>query len=195
MNSKIAHVIKGKIEGLSWIDKIAGLVQTVSIRKAIGETFTVKTYPVSCDVDYDACVKGRFQDLTPDSKKKSVIYFEDRGCTMIERQGQNIKFQSNLRLVCWLNLKEIHGATCNDEIEHCQTSWYYVLDILKELPTMPFKTTDFLSVFIASVSEVPRTVEIFSKYSYNQESTQYLLWPFDFFSLDFQINVTICIPT
>jgi hypothetical protein len=196
MNSKIANILKGKIEGLVWIDKIAGLVQTVTIRIKEGETIVNKNYPVSCDVDYDSCNKGRYQDLAPNSKKKSILYFEDRGVQFIKRHGNTIQFQSSLRLVCWLNLKLINAAECDADIRNCGVSGDYVIEVIKALPSVPFTIQGFISMNISNISQVIRSVDIFSKYTYNEQSTQYLLFPFDFFALDLEINFTIpCIVT
>jgi hypothetical protein len=196
MNNKIANILKSHIEDLTWIDKIAGLVQTVSMREKIGESVVFKSYPVSCDIDYDSCTKGRYQDLTPNSKKKSVLYFEDMGVSFIARKGNTMVFQSSLRLVCWLNLKLIDSATCDSEVEHCSVSGDYVIEILKALPDVPFSETGFVSINISGISEVVRSVDIFSKYTYNEQSTQFLLWPFDYFGLDLEITFTVpCITT
>jgi hypothetical protein len=196
MNNKLAHILVNYIEYLDWIDKISGLVQTVSIRKKIEDAVVVKTFPVSCDIDYDSCIKGRYQDLAPDSKKKSVLYFEDRGVSFIKRNGNTLQFQSSLRLVCWLNLKLIHSATCDSDVEHCGVSGDYVIEVIKALPSIPFTEGDFISIYINSISQVERSVDIFSKYTYSETAVQYLLFPFDFFALDFSIDFTIpCIVT
>ena len=75
MNQGIANIIKGYIEYLSFVDKIAGLVST--------QYMTIdgvqKSYPVACCVTADDCKEGAYNDLTPDSRYKTVIYFEDGG--------------------------------------------------------------------------------------------------------------------
>jgi hypothetical protein len=196
VNNKIANILKGYVEDLTWIDKISGLVQTVTIRIKEGETVVNKSYPVSCDIDYVECIKGRYQDLAPDSKKKSVLYFEDKGVSFIARKGNTIQFQSSLRMVCWLNLKMIDGSTCDSEVEHCAVSGDYVIEVLKALPSVPFTAQGFVSLHISSISQAVRSVDIFSKYTYNEQSTQYLLFPFDFFALDLNIDFTVpCITT
>ena len=192
MNNKLANIIKGKISDLTWIDKIAGLVQTVNIK--IDKVS--KSYPISCDVDYEVCIKGAYQDLAPNSKKDSIVYFEDKGVSFVQRIGNRIKFRSSLRLVCWLNLKNIYGATCDAEVEHGNVSGDYVIEVIKALPSVPFSEGDFIGITITDISQAERSVDIFSKYTYNEQATQYLLFPFDFFALDLQIEFTIpCIKT
>jgi hypothetical protein len=197
MNNKLANVIKGYVEDLTWIDKIAGLVQTVTIREKIGEAVVNKSFPVSCDVDYNACIKGRYQDLALDSKKKSVLYFEDRGgAQYVRRNGNTLEFTSSLRLVCWLNLKLINEVECEGDIRSCGVSGDYVLEVLRALPAIPFTEEGFITIFINNISQVERSVDIFSRYTYHEPQTQYLLFPYDFFALDLSINFTVpCIVT
>jgi hypothetical protein len=142
-------------------------------------------------VTYDACIKGVYKDLAPDSKKKSIIYFEDRGITFVERLANRIKMRSSLRLVCWLNLKNIAEAVCDDDSGACGVSGNYVIDVIKVLPSKPFSTADFISIALTSISQVERGVEIFSKYTYNEQATQYLMYPYDYFALDLECEYTI----
>ena len=74
MNQAIANIIKESIEDLDFVDKIAGLVST----QYINIEGVTKSYPVACCVP-DDCKIGDYNDLAPDSKYKSVIYFEGRG--------------------------------------------------------------------------------------------------------------------
>ena len=188
MNNKIANIFRLQLQTLSWADKVAGLVQTASIRTADSVT---KTYPISCDVTADACIKGEYQALTPDSKKKSILYFEDRGVAMVERQGNRLKFQSSLRLVGWVNLKLIQEAECDADVSGCGTIGDYVIQVIKLLPTSPIKTVDFISIMVSDIAEAERDVSIFSKYTYSETGVQYLLHPYGFFCLDLSITFTI----
>jgi hypothetical protein len=191
MNHKIASILKTYIETLSWADKVAGLVQTANIRVKNGDTITNKAYPVSCDISEEVCLKGAYQDLAPDSKKKSVIYFEDLGVNQIERQGNKLKFESKLRLVCWLNYREIQREGCDSGVVGCGTSGDYVIELIKVLPTSPISTTDFVAISVSNITQVIRSEDIFSKYTYAEHETQYLMFPFDYFALDLTISFTI----
>lgn len=188
MNHKIAYLLKSYLETLSWKDQVSGLVQTV-------HTFTPeqksKSYPVSCDVTADACVKGDYLALTPDSSKKSVLYFEDGGCSMIERVGNRLKFRSSLRLVGWLNFLKINEVTCEADLRSCGTVGDYVIEVIKLLPTSPITTTDFVSIMVSGIDEAEHSSEIFSKYTYSEELVQYLLHPYGFFAIDLSINFVI----
>lgn len=188
MNNKIAGILKGYLLTLDWSDKVSGLVQTASVRTQEG---VEKSYPISCDITADACKKGAYQDLCPDSKKKSVMYFEDKGCSMVERVGSRLKFQSSLRLVGWLNLKLIQEAGCDSEVTGCGSIGDYVIEVIKVFPTSPISSPDFVSFMVSNIDEAERDVSIFSKYSYSETGVQYLLHPFGFFALDLTMNFTI----
>ncbi|HZK61483.1 MAG TPA: hypothetical protein VFC41_05355 [Anaerovoracaceae bacterium] len=192
MNNKIANLLKSYVDDLTWIDKIAGLVQTANIRAKNDESAVAKSYPVSCDIDAVTCIKGAYQDLTPNSFKKSVLYFEDHGgASFVERVGNRIKLQSHLRLVCWLNYKLIQDEACLSGVEGCGSSGDYVIEVIKALPTVPITTADFVSIYVSDISQVERSNDIFSRYTYNEEALQYLMFPFDYFALDLTISFTI----
>lgn len=191
MNHKIASLLKGYLQPLTWKDKLAGLVQTANIRMKSGEDISPKSFPVSCDIDADTCTKGAYQDLAPDSKKKSILYFEDKGVSFVERSGNRLKFTSSLRLVGWLNLREIQGESCDSEVTGCGSVGDYVIEVIKALPTTPFSTADFVSIYITNISEAEQSVDIFSKYTYNENAVQYTMFPFQFFALDLTIDFVI----
>jgi hypothetical protein len=188
MNNKIADIIKGQIEGLTWIDKIAGLVQTANVRITSGETATEKSYPISCNITADACMKGGYQDLCPNSKKKSIVYFEDRGLTFDRQEGNHLYYVSSLRLVCWLNLQLIQEEACKKDVTGCGTSGDYVLEVIKKFDYKPFNSGGLYGIMIHPPSQVERSVDIFSKYTYSEVSTQFLMFPYDYFSLDFSVD-------
>ena len=183
MNNSIANILKSSIETVDWADKVAGLVQTANVRVKNGDSISDKSYPISCNVTYEACIKGTYDELAPNSKKKSIMYFEDRGVSFVEHSGNKMKFRSSLRLVCWLNLCLIDDS--------CGVSGSYVIDIIKKLPSKGFAASGFYSILITSISQVERSVDIFSKYTYNEQATQYLMYPFDYFALDLEIEFII----
>jgi hypothetical protein len=187
MNERIANIIKTQIDGLNFVDKIAGLVRAVKVDVINENNIRVtKTFPVACDVTADECVKGRYQDLIPDSKYKSIVYFEDGGTTMTGKDRDWILFRSNLTLVAWLNLQKIG---CN-----CTYSTAAILSIIASLPEFPINETNGLQqISINVINEVPKSFAIFSKYTYDEKISQFLLSPYDYFALnitaDYRINV------
>lgn len=191
MNNKLAVILRDQISDLNWIDKIAGLVQTANIRIKSGDDTSEKSYPISCSISEDACLKGAYQDLCPDSKKKSIAYFEDRGLAFDRMEGNRLFYTSSLRLVCWLNLKKIQDENCDKDVIGCGTSGDYVLEVIKKFNYVPFNSGGLYGIMIQPPSQVERSVEIFSKYTYNEEALQYLMFPYDYFALDFTVNFMI----
>lgn len=178
MNEKIAFILKSQIEGLNFVDKIAGMVRPMTITKEKVR----KTFPVSCDVTADECVKGAYQDLIPDSKYKSILYFEDQGTNFEYREKNRVYFTSRLNLVCWLNLKKL--AECG----LCVISPQVILMILANLPEFPVQSDIYREIRIKVTSEVPKNAGIFGRYSYDETIAQYLLAPFDYFCLQITVQ-------
>jgi hypothetical protein len=191
MNNKIATILKNQISDLTWIDKIAGLVQTANVRIKSGEDVTEKSYPISCNMTADVCMKGGYQDLCPNSKKKSVVYFEDKGLSFDHQDGNRLFYKSSLLLVCWLNHKLIQGETCDSGVTGCGTSGDYVLEVIKAFDYKPFNSGGLYGITITPPSQEIRDVLIFSKYSYNETALQYLMFPYDYFALSFEIDFMI----
>ena len=184
MNNKIADIIKTQIENLVWIDKIAGLTQVARYNVKEGERTIEKRFPIACSMDYVTCFNtGTYDILTPDSQRKSVVYFEDYGLTFTKMEGFKIWYDSRIRLVCWLNYRMM-GGDCGD-------TYRYILDIISRLPTLPFHSDEYLNVYMIMQSQAVRDISIFGKYTYDEKKTQLLMYPFDFFALDFRTSFYI----
>jgi hypothetical protein len=139
----------------------------------------------------DACMKGGYQDLCPNSKKKSVLYFEDRGLTFDHQEGNHLFYVSSLCLVCWLNLQLIQDVGCKKDVTGCGTSGDYVLEVIKKFDYKPFNSGGLYGIMIHPPTQAERSVDIFSKYTYSEVAIQYLMAPFDYFALDFSVNFMI----
>jgi hypothetical protein len=181
MNEKIASIVKGKIDTLPWIDKIAGLVRPIRVEVPGSNNGKVlKTYPIATDVTREDCISGKYKDLIPNSAFSSIVYFEDNGSSLAYRNGDRIGFNSKLTLVGWLNLKKI--ADC------CQytSSTECILSILAQIPLTPFSDGIYREIRVTAISELIKSNAIFGKYSYDEIKSQYLLYPFDYFALSIQ---------
>jgi hypothetical protein len=154
MNQAIANIVREYIEVLPFVDKIAGLVATQSMTvTGEGGATAIKRYPVACCVP-DECKIGDYNDLAPDSRYKSVIYFEDRGISF-ERYAGNFKYyRSNLRLVAWLNVMKILGDECDSS--QCTYSSHAIADIIRILPEFPQNIAPFTKVYIEVTNQVVR---------------------------------------
>lgn len=182
MNNRIAIIIRDYIDGLPWVDKIAGLTQVARISQT--DSKIEKRFPISCDLAFeDACREGCYDNLTPDSSKKSIVYFEEGSLTFQRRIKNRLYYDSTLRLVGWLNYNLLGGG--------CGSAAKYIIDIIASLPQMPVDFADFRGVTIEVMSQAQRDSSIFGKYTYNEKQTQYLMLPYDYFALDIRTRFYI----
>ena len=192
MNQAVSSILKDYIDGLDFVDKISGLVQTVHMNVTDDKGVKVrKSYPVSCTTTAEDCKKGLYNDLAPDSKYKTVLYFEDGGVTFNSRQGNFVCYTSNLKLVCWINIPKIYGESCPDG-EPCTEAAKIIKKILCALPAQPVNVSPFVKFSPVIVSQDIRSNSIFSKYTYNELQTQYPMYPYDYFSLNIQTQFCVC---
>lgn len=194
MNQAIADIFRGYISDLEFVDKIAGLVSAVTMEvRAPDNTTVLKTFPIACCVTADDCKEGSYNDLMPDSKYMTVIYFEDKGVTYNHSEGPLKYYTSMLRLVCWININKITGTYCKEE-NPCTYAAHIITDIIRHLPTHPQNISPFTLVYSDIISEEVRSNAIFSAYSYNELHSQYLMSPYDYFALDIKTDFAICLP-
>ena len=178
MNNKIANIIVDYIKDLPWNDKLAAMTQVAKIQQTSDNRKVERRFPISCAMEYDdACKDGCYDELAPNSKYQSVVYFEDGSFSFRERSGKRLYYESNIRLVAWLNYKLLEGAGCGSTGE-------YILDIIKALPDVPQDIDAMRGVTITVTSQARRDSGIFAAYTYNEHQTQYLLAPYDFFAID-----------
>lgn len=193
MNQAIANIIKGHIEDLDFVDKIAGLtaVTYFEIKDKDGN-MVQKSFPVACCTTANDCKEGAYNDLMPNSDYKTVIYFEDRGVSFTKKESHWKYYTSNLRLVCWINIEKITGAECKSEVP-CTYAAHIIAEIIRALPEFPENHSPFDFVYSEVVNQDIRSNAIFSAYTYDEKHSQYLMAPFDYFALDIQTQFAICL--
>lgn len=195
MISDIGQILKSYISPLGFIDKLGGVVRVVTKNESDSEGSVIrKSFPVDCDVTNDDCLTGKYVDLMPNSAYLSVSYFEDQGVRLVTQDVRNFTFEATLKYVCWLNLKKLGKTSCSN-------SALAYLNILKALPTAYFNqtvnTVPYSRVIIKVDGQDIKSPQIFSKYTYDEEKTQYLIYPYDYFSMNVNVQFTIsqaCIP-
>lgn len=176
----IGDILIDKISSLNFVDKIAGIVKILSYK----DKGVTKTFPASVKLTFEECEAGRYMDLAPDSSKKSVIFLEDRGTRFIKREGKRLYFRSSVSLICWLNMPKIgyQGASF---------SALAVGAIIGKFPDMAFNSGIFNMVFIQPQGQDPKTVNPFQRYSFDETVNQFLMYPYDYFSMPIDIEFMI----
>jgi len=194
MNQAIANIIKEHIEDLDFVDKIAGLtaVTYFDIKGADGN-LVQKSFPIACCVTADDCKEGAYNDLMPNSAYKSVIYFEDKGISFTKSESNWKYYTSNLRLVAWLNIEKLtESGYCKSE-NPCTYAAHVITEIIRALPQFPANISPFDQVYFNVTSQEVRSNSIFSAYTYDEKHSQYLMAPYDYFSLEILTTFAICL--
>jgi hypothetical protein len=193
MNQAIASIVKGYISDLDFVDKIAGLTQVCTFEiKGADNTPKQITVPIACCVDPEECGReGAYYDLMPNSEYKTVIYFEDKGWTFVKSESIFKYYVSNIRLVCWINIEKILGKDCKDD-RPCTYAAHIIAEIIRHLPEHPVNITPFAKVYHEITDQEIRSNAIFSQYTYDEKHAQYLMAPYDYFSINIKTDFAIC---
>lgn len=182
MNNYIAEILKCKIQAVSFADKVAGMVRPVTHYR---DGLPTVTYPVGYDVLHSDCTVGKESNLMPNSKYKSIMYFEDNGILAGKKEGSFQNMTASIRLVVWLNLQKITDEKCPDPGSVCA-----VLELMKALNNKIENASPIFAIQI-EVQEIIRDKSIFSEYSYDEKYSQYLFHPYDFFAIKIKVNFKV----
>lgn len=177
---EVGNIIIGKINGLPFIDKYAGVVKPATY----SDEGVKKTFPISCALDITQCKKGDYMDLCPDSSKKSVLYLEDKYIRFVSREGNDYRFQGSFDLVCWLNLPKLG-------LEQCSVSAKAILSVMAQFSATPANHGIYQKLLITPLGQNPKSINPFAKYSYDESVSQFLLYPFDYFVLPLQVDFVV----
>jgi len=178
MNAKIADLIKEQIQDLNFIDKLAGIVKPVTYTDKAGNS---KTFPVALN-DASACDPGHYTDLVPDSSKISIIYFEDLGTDVVNAGCRYVDVEAKIRLVCWVNLAKVNTDYSDANL--------LKIKLLQTIPKRLTNTDWVTKIFVKFAGEEPKD-NLFSAYTYDEKQTQYLMYPFDYFGLNYNVKYSI----
>ena len=183
MNWLIGEMFRTSFNSISWHDLTAGCVSVQT--KQVADK--VKRFPVYCITPENDCQQPVY-DLVPNSGKYSILYCEDGGVRVKENENSRIPslvdFVSRIRVVCWYHTKILRG-----NLVKCLS-----LDLAAQLSTLvPMNNTlpdgNVLSnVHLKLISEEPKTQAIFSKYTYEETEKQYLMFPYDYFALNYELE-------
>lgn len=181
----IGNIIINKIKDLSFIDKYAGVVRPATKTDRDSDNKVVrKTFPIACNVIPTECDDGTYMELCPDSKKKSVVYLEDSPIAFLRREKNTFHFRGRFDLVVWLNLPML-GKT------DCSVSSKVLMSIIAAFPDLPFHSGIFQSINISVLGQDQKTRNPFQKYSYDEATSQFLLYPFDYLVIPIQVDFAV----
>jgi hypothetical protein len=181
----IGNIIISKLTDLPFVDKYAGVVKPVTYSNEGAEGKLIKkTVPISCNITSQEGAAGRYMDLCPDSSKKSVLYLEDKYVRFVKRDGDKYTFQASFDLVCWLNLPKLG-------LEQCSVSAKAILSIITAFRNIPSNEGIFHQLLITPLGQDSKARNPFAKWSYDEEVTQFLLYPYDHFLVPIQVDFVV----
>lgn len=195
MQKEVGNVLKNRLASLPFIDVLAGTVQTLTVTDTTGggpdaesvETTTTKRFPVSDDHNQDPGIFGIETVLMPDSARRSIIYFEDYGISLLPELHGLKRYQCNLRLIAWFNRELLTGKTTYSPV-----SGPLMAAIIEKLVTLNPVNVAMFSRFMTRVVRIPaQDGALFGRYTYQETTRQYLRPPFEFFALD--LENTFCV--
>lgn len=181
MIRRIAHEIAERIRERPWADRVAGVVVPYTYKDATGKSISV---PVSCDVTGLDCSEEQLVQLLPDVRRRSVIFIEDRtGARRIGDEGPMVKFQGVIRIVGWINPKEMGIVP---DCEGCGTAYKISQEIFGLLPNKNANLDDcnitrlnFDHYGYEKTGENP-----WKQYGLDEDRRKFTLPPFEVFAMD-----------
>lgn len=181
MNQTIAEVLKGRIDGFTWIGRLAGLVRPITKERA-GKKITI---PVAASViDRSGCeASDALREMVPDEGYGAMAYFEDGGITSQQSRTRGISWVSHLRLVVWVNTSKLGGDLLVPDLA--------AQNLVHALTHGPYNTDSLIGVRHLATGMPVRGAGLFSQYTYPESARQYLLHPFDAFAIDIETRFRI----
>lgn len=198
MNKGVAHILMDKLTGLPFIQRFGGLVTVVSkttnkyeegVKVQIVERYPATTDYIISDAE---CQTNGLVDMVPNSSLTGVLYFEDKGVRTQGRHRKLHRYESKLRLVVWLNTDKLMNETDDTVLQPTEVSTILSAKILSLFDEMESKNVgNYITVSVKMDNILSQDASIFSQYTYNQERTQYLIPPFEYFAVDLTVKYAI----
>ncbi len=186
MNKELCSVLKNKLSALPFVDMLAGMAQTLTQEDTTnsgeegGTTTITKRFPVADDTNQDATIFGKEIRLSPESGRRSIIYFEDFGISAGDKLHGLTQYNSSIRLIAWLNRERLTGNT------YAPVSGAIMATIINALVSKNPENINIFTRLVVSVARIPpQDPALFGRYTYNEAERQYLRPPFEFFGIDF----------
>jgi len=193
MNEQLSILIIGqKLSSIPYLDKISGIAKAYPlVQEGEGRT-VVKRIPISTYTTLEQCSAKTIHqyDLIPDSRLKGMLYFEELApIRLIERRTAGNRYESSLRLICWLNPQILDK---NESPQNVATK--VLTDVVKRITEDqlfhdPAQTFASVTIDVTAIPE--KTSQLFSRYDYDEKVTQYLMYPFDYFAIDLSVKYLI----
>ena len=168
--------LQSRLSELAWLDLVAGVVR----EQKLNVDGKVKTLPAMPDPDN----AGEYILLVPADEHSGIAYFD-----VLSNQkrgdvsgGRAYLMESVVRLVVWLNTKRLSPSSVIPQA---------MAAIVSKLSGNYSDVSPVGSLAVTPLQEVPKTPAIFSKWTYDEAESQYLMLPYEYFAFDFQMMFTL----
>ena len=187
MINSIIQAVKPRLLDLKFIERYGGVVIPVTevVESESGRERI--TFPVSCDIEGKECYeRGNYFELAPNDQYRSVAYWELQGSASRQtpRRGTNYwQYAQRVRFVAWLNLDNLGIVSPCDIIANI------ILNVINsvEKGVDIVEDTPIQNVSFRFVDQLEKSMDIFRRYTYSEKESL-MLYPFDFFALDFDVT-------
>ena len=186
MISKIAALLRDEISGLNFVEIAAGLAKPKIVRvnntsaDAEEPAMIDKVIPMAYNDLGIACEEGDLYSLVPNTKKKSIVWWEDNGIELVEEQTYYYQARASLICVGWWNLPLINDTLSDASL--------LVANIIAAMPKR-LSNIDYLSQIRVSWSGNPVSgAEVLSKYTFDEAENQFATFPFAVSAIEFIVD-------
>ncbi len=195
MNVEIGNIVKGLLEPFlvggsgtnQFIDKLAGVVKVITMQdKNESDSTIIKSFPISSNTSLEECKKpGAYKDLIPNSKYGCMVYLEEEsGVEKINEFNKVKQYRTSFLLVGWINQQKLGSYDTS-------ITGSIVNTIIGAISVKPFNSGIYQTIQIEVTGQNPKSLNPFSKYTYDEENTKYLMAPYDYFSLKVDVIVNV----
>lgn len=176
MIAKIAELLRDEISSLNFVEIAAGLAKPHTVRvnntdaDADEPSMIDKIIPMAYNDLGLTCEEGDLYALVPNTKKKSIVWWEDNGIEMNEEQTYYYQCTASLMCVCWFNLPLINQYLTEPSV--------LIANIIAALPSR-LTNVDYLSqIRVAFTGEVVSGAEVLSRYNFDEAENQFSTFPY-----------------
>lgn len=183
---KIAELLRDQISSLNFVEVAAGLAKPITVRVNATEpdaedpSMIDKIVPMAYNDLGIVCEEGDLYSLVPDTKKKSIVWWEDNGVELTNEDTYYYHSRANLMCVGWWNLPLIDQTMTDPSL--------LVANLIAAMP-VSLTNVDYLSQMrVAFEGEEISGAEVLSKYSFDEPESQFATFPYAVTGIRFSVD-------
>lgn len=157
---------------------VGGIVRPVKLNIG-GKIKTVPGWP-KWDKDPIVCKPGEVSPMVPSASQGAVLYFEPVADNYGAKLSCGQMVASTFRLIYWYDSRRYETFPRHYVIR-------YLMDLAESSP--PGLVNNQYKVIAVKAGDIlPPTADLFSKYTYDEAETQYLMPPFDVIAFNIHVR-------